>query len=320
MPVNFGGIIAGLVLIIISIYGILRVFNYYKSLKNNAKQLAGRVLMSFVLLSLGGVMVIFDSLIENELWFITAILVTSAYILSTLSDMYYLDALAKISEQKTEIPPSRAVSGKREKKETKIPVGAFIVTPQNEKKLKQALKMLQSEAKGLFVVSRMSQEDWEKKFEVKSDFYIWLSRVESPNAVDPSKLHVILEEAIKFMKNKGGEIVIYIEGIEYIMIYSNFNAVVKFLFSLKDHAIIGSSMLLLSLDPQFLEESQYSVLLREFELFNVEKFLNKMAREALFGAIVREEVKKEAENSERDGGDKGQESGSGEGQKAFEKT
>ncbi|WP_457753211.1 DUF835 domain-containing protein [Thermococcus sp.] len=115
--------------------------------------------------------------------------------------------------------------------------------------------------------------------------------MEEKHSVSPSNLHVILEEAVKFMRIRRNS-VIYIEGIEYLILYNDFKSVAKFLFTLRDYAIVEKSLLLIFVSPDVLERSHYSILKREFETLEPEKFLEELMGTTLFGAVAKEDFKK----------------------------
>ena len=98
---------------------------------------------------------------------------------------------------------------------------------------------------------------------------IWLSHSEVENTVSPndlSKLNFILQDFIK----QSRESVILFDGVEYLITQTNFNAVLKYLQTLKDIVVIGNSRLIIPLYEQTLLPKEYSQLQKEFIILNVE--------------------------------------------------
>jgi len=268
-------LIFGSILLIIGIYGSVISWRYYVLLKPPADKFALRIMYAFISFGvLGGFAVIGFVFFEEMWWPFIALFIILGFLILAHSSLHYIGLLYEEFGSKT---------NEREDKNY-IPAGGFIV--ENMTGIKTLLRYLSSKSNGLFVVSRRSQDEWEKEFEIKPTKYFWLSRVEGLNSVSPSSLHVILEEAVKFMKIMRNSI-IYIEGIEYLILYNDFKSVAKFLFTLRDYAIVEKSLLLIFVSPDVLEKSHYSILRREFEILDPETFLK--AGATLFGTITKED-------------------------------
>ena len=84
----------------------------------------------------------------------------------------------------------------------------------------------------------------------------------SERGVSPTKLHVILEAAVKFVK-EGGRVVV-IDCVETLMIYNEFRSVFRFLTTLKDNVLAAGGTLVLALGRGTLDEKEFNVLIREF--------------------------------------------------------
>ena len=86
----------------------------------------------------------------------------------------------------------------------------------------------------------------------------------SEKGVSPAKLHVILESAVKFVR-EGGRVVI-VDCVETLMIYNEFRSVFRFLTALKDNVIAAGGTLILAVGKDTMDKRDFNVLLREFVL------------------------------------------------------
>ena len=80
----------------------------------------------------------------------------------------------------------------------------------------------------------------------------------------PTKLHVLLESAIKFLR-EGGRVII-IDCVETLLVYNEFKSVFRFLTALKDNVISSGGTLILAIGRDTMERRELNVLLREFTL------------------------------------------------------
>ncbi|ALV61724.1 hypothetical protein ADU37_CDS00250 [Thermococcus sp. 2319x1] len=265
MYMNILGVLAGTILVVMGIALSLRALYYYKNIQEPGKNLAKKFLISASLFVAGSLGVVVDSLSEAKLWLVSAIFYTLSYIILVSSVVYYLSALSP-----TEIKPR-----KYPRKISLSPItGAYAfkkpVSP-------HGLAFLSRHSNGVLVVSRTQKELWVKKYRLEPDKFIWLSRLESNEAADPTKLHVIQDAILRFLKERGGKAVVYFEGIEYLILYNNFSSVAKFLFSLKDYVISNESMLILYLPPNVLDKTQETILLKEFQEKREEELIKEIS-------------------------------------------
>ncbi len=100
---------------------------------------------------------------------------------------------------------------------------------------------------------------------------VWVSMAVE-TAVPPTKLHVIQDMVIKFLRNVGRGIVL-IDCVEYLILYNDFETVFKFLTSLKDYVMLMNSTLVVAVKKGVLSERELKILEREFR--RVEKLINR---------------------------------------------
>jgi hypothetical protein len=265
----YKGLITGLILLTGSALAFYRVWYYYKRLSGPWKDLAGRTLMSLLFLMFGSAGVVVDSLTKRKLWGIMAFSYTLSYlvIFSTV-----FAALRVIEKEKTF--NARRSTPPKVGRITLPMTGGYIVRRELSP---LALIVLKKVSGGLMVISRTPQSEWVERFKIEPDEFIWLSRAEEVNSVDPSKLHVIQGKILKFIEEKGA-VSVYFEGIEYLTLYNDFSSVAKFLFALKDAVIIHGSLLIISFPRGIFGKRQEALILREFKEISEEALLKEFSR------------------------------------------
>ncbi|WP_054840177.1 DUF835 domain-containing protein [Thermococcus sp. JCM 11816] len=273
---------------------------YYKRVPEpGGKSLAKRTLISLLFFGLGSVSAIIDSLTPPRppLWFLMVIFYTLSYaaILSTI--FLSLRAVATSIEKPEGGVKERSTAQKtperNETREKELPLhGGYSLRKEPSAQLFHILKEVSS---GLIVVSRKPpREEWVEKFGVQPDEFLWLSRADVENSIDPpSKLHVIQGKILQFMEQRG-PVVVYFDGLEYLTLYNDFPAVAKFLFAVKDMVMIKNSLMLIHLPEGIFDKKQEIILLREFEEINEEELIKKLSQAlsperaeeiALFGVL-----------------------------------
>ncbi|WP_052696153.1 DUF835 domain-containing protein [Palaeococcus ferrophilus] len=255
---------------------------------------------------LGSIGTIIDSLTPRKLWEVMATFFTIATIIVLLSTFRFLskfeEAESSVVETELDSTLSRLPKAHVKNKKSGLPAGGFVVSEKNLEKVSPLL----GTSNGVIVISRKKNLE---TYPVRPDKHLWLSRLEVQGAVDPAKLHVILEETLRFVRDREGNVVVIIDGLEYLLLHNDFRSVMKFLASLKDHLALTGSTLLIVLEKGTLDEKEYSIITREFPPLDVEELMIKTENMALFGALTKEGTVEEDER------DKGEEVGSGEGKK-----
>ena len=240
-----------------------------KRLSGSWRDLAGRTIISPLFFKLGSVGVVVDSLTKRKLWVIMAVSYTLSYIV-IFSTVFV--ALRVMEKEKTfnarRSTPSRVG-------ETTLPMtGGYIVRRELSP---LALIILKKVSGGLMVISRTPQKEWIERFKIEPDEFIWLSRAEEVDSVDPSKLHVIQGRILKFVEEKGA-VSVYFEGIEYLTLYNDFSSVAKFLFALKDAVIIHGSLLIINFPRGIFGKRQEALILREFKEIGEKVLIQEFSR------------------------------------------
>ena len=270
------GVASGVIVLLIGLSLISLMYSRYKVLDSPAKQLGRRILLSLIFFSAGGIGVIADSLNRAQLWFLAAIPITISYILAVSAGVHYIRRITCIS------------NSHQEKMDEKWPLYGGYITRKSAKDIRELLMLLKENSKELVVIGRDPEDAFVRSSGVKPDRYIWLSRTGSLNSVDPAKLHMLQEEILRFAAGKGGRIVVYLGGLDYLLLYNDFKSVAKFLLNLKDHLMMKASLLIIHLPEQTVDKLQESTLMREFEWLDEGRMLSEIEEIALFGIMRRE--------------------------------
>ncbi|AIF69379.1 hypothetical protein PAP_04840 [Palaeococcus pacificus DY20341] len=96
--------------------------------------------------------------------------------------------------------------------------------------------------------------------EETNTIYFWLSKVEHPNAISPTKLY-ILEEAVRAaLKDNKGKVIIF-DAFEYIKVENGTTAALRFVGKLRDMALLSNSKFVISVSDA-LDEREKAFLKR----------------------------------------------------------
>ncbi len=91
---------------------------------------------------------------------------------------------------------------------------------------------------------------------------IWVSMAVE-TAIPPTKLHMIQDVMIRFLKSAGRGIVV-VDCVEYLTLYNDFDTIFKFLTALKDYVTVMNSTLVVAIKRGTLSERELKLLEREF--------------------------------------------------------
>lgn len=117
-------------------------------------------------------------------------------------------------------------------------------------------------------ISRMNPKRLRDKFDFKDSQLFWLTDRDSSDVetMAPSLERIIY--TIEDMLNTGESCILLIDGLEYLISNSNFEAVLRFLRSLIDDVSESNTIFLMSLTPETIEEQELKILEREMEVIS----------------------------------------------------
>lgn len=271
-------LVAGLISLFVYSVLLLIVYLYYRRITSPlSRKFSTNVLLSGVFSILASLVVIVDAVTGVVPWWFGVALFMVAYALLMVLAINHL----RLSVQTLGSPQIHAERMEEEGSSFRI-VGGFSVGPAELPKIKPICGMFKTR---IYIGRRQDPVGCKRV-----DRILWLSGVDVLNAVDPSKLHVILESVIRAISENGGGGLVILDGVEYLLLHNDFRSVVKFLTSLKDYVMLSNSAILLVLDEDTLGEREVSVLRREFPELDLNKILSSVEKRALFGVLSREDL------------------------------
>jgi uncharacterized repeat protein (TIGR01451 family) len=94
---------------------------------------------------------------------------------------------------------------------------------------------------------------------------LWLSRTRDENSILPTNLSALLRSAKDFLEaNK--EVVILLDGLEYLMVHNDFQRVLKMVHGLNELTAIHDARLIMPLNPVALDKEKLAILKRDLKM------------------------------------------------------
>ncbi len=115
------------------------------------------------------------------------------------------------------------------------------------------------------IVSRHPPEAIRERLNIKRTPVLWLTTVRDRNAVSPTRLEFLLQTMVNFMRKTKDPKVIFLDGVEYLILENGFVPVFKFLTTLKDHTTFYNTIVIVPLDVESLDEKSRHLLYGEFK-------------------------------------------------------
>lgn len=125
------------------------------------------------------------------------------------------------------------------------------------------LSLLASGKNGL-VVTRSHPDMVREEYRIEKTPVIWLAKQPGPDRIEPANLSILQHIVTDFL-HKGQSTAVIIDSLEYIMENNPPDEVMAMLFDLRDEISVSDSALLLSIDPETMDEQQVALLEREFQ-------------------------------------------------------
>jgi PAS domain S-box-containing protein len=174
---------------------------------------------------------------------------------------------AFIDRTRISIKPVAEERLKTEVKHWLNPMEGYIIM---EKKPKRSLEMftdLVTHGIPGFAISRIYPEKLKRTYKLTKTPMLWLSRTGAKNTIGPDdlpKLSYIIEDFTRMSE----ESVVLLDGIEYLVTQTNFDAVLGYLQELKDTIVLNNSRLIIPLHGETLSTKEFSILEREFAVLS----------------------------------------------------
>ncbi|AMQ18443.1 DUF835 domain-containing protein [Thermococcus peptonophilus] len=160
--------------------------------------------------------------------------------------------------KKYELVPVVEIEGELEE----MSPGVYIIPPSSG--LTLLSKLITGRAP--LIITRTMPENVRKILNLEEVPVLWLTTAEcGDGCVNPRRLEYLLHTLVTFMKRKETLKLIYLDGLEYLILENGFIPVYKFLSTLKDYALINNTVILVPVEKASLNEREWNLFRREFE-------------------------------------------------------
>jgi hypothetical protein len=139
----------------------------------------------------------------------------------------------------------------------------LIKEPKPDDSLKVFATLVKNGQRG-FCITRVHPKRIRKRFELGDTPILWITTSEVPDekCVHPSdlaKLNMAINEMLKSQEN----LVILLEGIEYLVTYNGFDSILRFVQFINDRIMVTNSRFMITLDPATLDTGSLHILERD---------------------------------------------------------
>jgi hypothetical protein len=114
------------------------------------------------------------------------------------------------------------------------------------------------------VITRSHPEIVREEYNLQKTPVLWLAKQPGPNRIEPANLSILQHVITEYLR-KGESAAIIIDSLEYILENNQEDKVLMMLYNLRDEILLTNSTLILSIDPDTMEESRIALLEREFQ-------------------------------------------------------
>lgn len=121
-------------------------------------------------------------------------------------------------------------------------------------------------AQGLCLTIR-SPDEIRRKYTLQTTPILWISNY-GPGSISPSSLEMMAETIARFLKMSRNPVV-FLDGIEYLIIANGFPSVLRFLKDVQDRTILNGAIFLLPVNPLAMEVRDIAILDRTIGLLKL---------------------------------------------------
>lgn len=120
------------------------------------------------------------------------------------------------------------------------------------------------------VVTRTHPDMVREKLTLGDTPTLWLATQPGAGRIEPNNLSILQHILTEFLRQNRQPSVL-IDGLEYLITMNDFDRVLRFIFAIKDEAIMANAVLIFPLDPMVLHADQLAELEREMEVIKAEE-------------------------------------------------
>lgn len=115
-------------------------------------------------------------------------------------------------------------------------------------------------------VTRQYPERVRREHGLKDNRIIWLSHTPGEDYHNPTALGVLTKAICKFIEDSGGEAVVLLDGLEYLIVNNGFLQTLMFVEQVNEFVMQRKAIVLLPVSPDALEEKELALLERNLEV------------------------------------------------------
>ncbi len=115
--------------------------------------------------------------------------------------------------------------------------------------------------RNLICITREYPERVKFKYGLDGTF-IWLTFTKEPDTMRPTDPQFLFNTLRDFMQTQAPS-VIFLDGLEYMIVHNDYKEILKFLQSLKDHVMLQNSILIIPYSREALSTQERALLERE---------------------------------------------------------
>jgi len=141
--------------------------------------------------------------------------------------------------------------------------GVLVETKGDDLAYRMFINEIASGSQGL-LIARTHPDQIRERYGLKSTPILWLTTIPGSDSIDPKSISLLLHSAIEFLKKKNGSIIM-MDGLEYLGVYNRPEAILQFIYTLRDTTTMTGSKLIVAVDPEALGKCDLPRLERELE-------------------------------------------------------
>jgi len=118
-------------------------------------------------------------------------------------------------------------------------------------------------AQGLCLTIR-APEEIRRKYTLQTTPILWISNY-GTESISPSNLELLAETIIKFLRRSRNPVV-FLDGIEYLIVANGFPSVMRFLKDVQDWVILNNAVFLIPINPLAMDKRELAIVERIMEM------------------------------------------------------
>jgi parallel beta-helix repeat protein len=219
---------------------------------------------------------------SGDLWWIlivlaaliTALIIAFMFFYAKRKKKKMKEKMKKRAKKKMKKKIKKGRKLKRKKIPTVIPIEKIVLNAgtmymMDEEKPSRTYKLFKKElaggADGL-CITRTNPDKAREKHGIDCDF-LWLSRNEHEDSIKPTNLGAILQRSKIFMSDADKGIVV-LDGLDYLIVQNGFTQALKFMHLLNEAVSATDSKIVVSFNPQSLDEEKRALLTSDMEVIH----------------------------------------------------